>query len=433
MTLRAEPVSSARGLAPARNAGATIALVVLGLTILSASAMRTVFSPLQDIAKGELGLSDLQMSLVQGVAGAIPIALLSLPIGRITDRGDRTRLLLAMTLVWTVGAFATAFAAEFYSLFFARMLAGIGAMCAIPVAISVAADLTAPEQRGRSLLFLSLGNIAGAAAAFALGGGLLGVFGHAAPLMAGMAPWRSVHLAFAIASLAFAAPLLLLREPARREISETTHAALAPALRAIWARRGFLGPLFLGQVTVVMADTAAGIWAAPVLTRSYGLKPEQFAGWMGLVILGSGIVGSVLGGVAADLGQKSHRSGYILLGAVLAAVISIPGAFFPLMPDPTGFALALALFLACGAAAGLITATAVAVLVPNEIRGVCLGAFVVIGAVVGLGVAPTLVTLISEAFGGEGAIRYGLAIMATATSIAAAFGFAAAMRSAMKA
>lgn len=413
-----------------RNSSATLGLVVLGLTILSASAMRTVFSPLQDIAKGELGLSDFQVSLVQGVAGAIPIALLSLPIGRITDRGDRTRLLLAMTCVWTIGAVATAFAVEFYSLFFARMLAGIGAMCAIPVAISIAADLTAPEQRGRSLLFLSLGNIAGAAAAFALGGGLLGAFDHMAPLLVGMAPWRSVHLAFGMVSLALAAPLLLLREPTRREVSDTTHAALAPALRAIWARRAFLGPLFLGQVTVVMADTAAGIWAAPVLARSYGLKPEQFAVWMGLVILGSGIVGSVLGGVAADLGQKSPRKNGILFGAVIAAVISIPGALFPLMPDPTGFALALALFLACGAAAGLITATAIAVLVPNEIRGVCLGAFVVIGAVVGLGVAPTLVTLISGALGGEGAIRYGLAVTAVATSIAAAFGFAIAMRSA---
>lgn len=412
----------------ARNRGATFALVVLALTILSAAAMRAVFSPIQDIAKADLNLSDFQISLVQGLAGAVPIALLSLPLGRVTDRGNRTQLLLALAVVWTLGTLGTAFVTEFYGLFLARMLAGIGAMCAVPVAISIAADLTAPEQRGRSLLYLSLGNMSGVACAFAFGGGLLGVFEHAPPFFAGMVPWRTVHLAFALASAALILPLLLLREPVRREVGETVHTTLAPALRAIWARRAVLAPLFLGQVTVVMADTAAGIWAAPVLSRSYGLQPEQFAGWMGLVILASGLIGSILGGVAADLGHKSKLKGGILIGAVIAALASIPGALFPLMPDPTSFALTLALFLTCGAVTGLVTATAIAVLVPNEIRGVCLGAFIVVGAVVGLGIAPTLVTLISDALGGESAIRYGLAATALATSATGAIGFILAMR-----
>lgn len=410
----------------ARIRGAWIGLLTLGITVLNAFAMRTVLSPVQDIVKADLALTDFQLSLVQGLAVSIPIAFLAIPFGRITDRGNRMRLLTALGLTWTIGTLATAFVTEFYGLFFARMLASIGSMCAVPVAISLAADLSAPESRGRSLMLLSLGNMAGVAVAFAFGGVALGALKDTV-LIEGLAPWRGVHVLFAIASSALLLPLLFMREPKRLEVSDASHTAFGPAMRAIWERRTLLAPLFLGQVSVVMADTAAGVWAAPVLSRNYGLQPEQFGGWMALVIFASGIVGALVGGFAADAGHKSRIKGGILIGAVGAAVLSIPGAFFPVMPDVMSFALALGLMLTCGAVTGLVTATAIAVLVPNEIRGVCLAAFMIIGSIVGLGLAPTLVTLISDALGGEGAIRYGLAATGAATSVIAAIGFTAAL------
>ena len=54
--------------------------------------------------------------------------------------------------------------------------------------------------------------------------------------------------------------------------------------------------------------SAAGIWAAPVLTRSYHQTPDQFAGWMGLVILGSGVVGAIVGG-GAVIGEGGCHHG----------------------------------------------------------------------------------------------------------------------------
>lgn len=406
-------------------------LLLLALTIANASAMRIVFSPMQELVAQDLRFSDFQISLIQGIGASVPVAILSIPVGRMTDRGDRARLLVALSALWTVGAALTVFATDFWQMMLARTLAGVGAMCALTVAISMAADLSAPAHRGRSLLLLTLGNTIGAAAAFALSGALLGFYAHNAPLIGGLAPWRSVHLAFAIASLALTVLIVTIKEPARHEISDAGP-DLKAALQALWARRALLAPLFFGQVTVIMADAAAGIWAAPVLSRSYGLQPEDFAGWMGLVLFASGILGAVFGGLSADFGHKSRIKGGILAGAVIAALLSIPGAFFPLMPTVTGFALMLALLLTCGAVTGLVTAAAIAVLVPNDIRGVCLGAFIVVGAIIGFGVAPVVVTLISDALGGAGAIRYALAAAGIATSIAAAIAFMLAMRAAAR-
>jgi len=411
---------------PTKRRGVLPALLLLATTIGSASAMRTVFSPVQEVVAADLHFNDFQMSLVQGLALSIPIGLLAIPVGRMTDRGNRALLLFLLALLWTVGTALTVLATEFWQIFAARMLAGIGAFSSLTVAISLAADLSSPETRGRSLMLLSLGNMVGGAAAFAFGGSLLGYYAHGAPLIEGLAPWRSVLLIFAGASLVLSLLLLTLREPARREISEASP-ALSIALRELWDQRGLLAPLFLGQVTVVMADAAASIWAAPVLERHYNLTPEQFGGWMGLVILGSGIIGALVGGFAADFGHKSKIKGGILIGAVIAAALSIPGAFFPLVPTATGFAWLLLLLLTCGAITGLVTAAAIAVLVPNEIRGVCLGAFIVIGAIIGFGVAPTMVTLIGDVIGGQDALRYGLALCGAVTSIAATLGFATAL------
>lgn len=405
------------------------ALSLVALTVASGATLRTVFSPMQELAKLDLQLSDLEVSFVQGLAASIPIALLSLPIGRMVDRGNRTRLLIALAAVSVLGTILTAFARSFEVLFVARMLAGLGAVCAIPVAISIGSDLSPVSGRGRALLLLSLGQSVGIAAAFALGGWLGGWIETAATgpgPFGSLPPWREVHLYFGLGALVLLLPILFLREPERREVGGPVQPGLKVVLAELWARRGFLAPLFVGQISVVMADVAAGIWAAPVLTRDFGLQPSEFAAAMGLAVLLPGIFGAIIGGVAADAGQRSGRKGGILVGAVIAAALSIPAALFPTMPSVTMFATVLAVFLLCGAVTGLITATTIAVHVPNELRGLCLGAFVVVSSVVGLGIAPTLVTLASTLLGGEAHLATALAGTGMLVSALSAVAFLAA-------
>ncbi|GAA0655645.1 MFS transporter [Brevundimonas lenta] len=414
---------------PTRTA---LGLILLALTIASGAAMQGSFSPVQEFAKADMGLSDLQISMVQGLAASIPVAVLSIPLGWLVDHTTRVRILIAMAVVWTLGTLGTAFADSFGLLFVARMLAGLGATCCLPVAISIAADLCLPHRRGRSLLLLTMGKVGGQAGAFAIGGMLFSVLAAstAAPLF-GLTAWRATHVWFAVGSAALILPLFFLAEPTRKEVSKPG-AALGISLQELWERRRFLAPLFIGQVGVVMADVSAGVWAAPVLMRNYGLQPADFAGWMGLAFLVAGVFGAVLGGFAADWGHKRYPGKGILIGAVIASGLSIPMALFPIMPQVAGFGVLLSLLLLCGTIAGLITATAIAVLVPNEIRGLCLGAFVVIGALVGLGVAPTAVTLGSTLLGGEDKLGLALTITGVATSILAFVAFFMAWRAAPK-
>lgn len=405
-------------------------LLALALAVGIGFTLMGSFSTVQEGAKAEMGLSDFQLSLVQGVSAAIPLLFLSIPIGIAVDRVNRVRLLILLSLAGIAGTLATAFAPSAELLFAARMLTAIGTTGGLTAALSLTADLCATATRGRGTLIVSLGQRLGIAAGFGLVGWLFGVVSHGAAesLLGDMPAWRGAHLILAAVAGMLVIPLFFLREPERHEVEAGPRAAFRVVLGELWQRRRFLGPLFAGQVSVVMADAAAGIWAVPVLSRNYGVGPDEVAGWMGMMIFLAGMGGAILGGVSADLGQKSGRQGGLLLGAVIAAGLGIPAALFPLSPNVPVFAAAIGMLLLCGTLTGLVVAVSLTVFLPNELRGLSIGAFIAIAGLIGYGLAPTAVAGVSNMLGGEAQLAPALALVGIVTSTLAFLAFIAAMK-----
>lgn len=401
-------------------------LLTLALAMTTGWMAMGSFAIVQEGAKAELGLSDYGLSVVQGVGAAVPLVLFSIPVGILVDRANRVRLLIALALIWTAGTLLTAWAGGVATLFVARMLTGIGATGAVTAALSLGADWCAPAQRGRAMLIISLGKALGTALGFAAAGWLLGLYVHGAPALA-HTPWRSVHVTLGIASALLILPLLLLREPARTEVASAN-----PPLRVVaaelWERRAFLLPLFVGQTSVVMADVAAGVWAAPVLSRGYGLRPEDVAGWLGALLFVAGVGGAVVGGLAADAGQKRGRRGGVVSGAIVAAAVGVPAALFPIAPNPTWFAAGLGVLVLAGAVTGVVASVALTVLVPNEIRGLTIGAFISVAGLIGYGIAPTLVVWVGGLLGGEAHLGAALAVVGMAVGVLSVIAFMQARR-----
>jgi MFS family permease len=315
-------------------------------------------------------------------------------------------------------------------LLLARMLTGIGTTGALTAALSLASDLSLPGQRGRAVLIATLGKTAGVAAGSLAAGMLLGMFAAPrAPLWFGeIAPWRSAQWTLGLASIVLIAPLLVLREPSRHEVESGRDAPLRVVLGELLRRRGFLVPLFVGQTSVLMADAAAAIWAAPILERKFELQPAALAGWLGAIVLVTGIVASIFGGVIADWGQKTGYRGGLLIGAVAAALIGVPAALFPVMAGVPAFAVMFAVLIFAGAITGLITSAALTVFLPNELRGLSISAFIAVAALIGFGVAPPIVNQMSLILGGAQHLAKALAIFGVAAGILSVIGFGLAMR-----
>jgi MFS family permease len=412
-----------RGVA-ARSINA-IQLILLVVALCVGSGLRNLFSPLQESIRISLGLTDTQMGLIQGVAVSIPVTLLSVPFGWLIDRHNRVRLLCGLSVCWVVGTFMVVLAHGFLLLFLSRMLIGFGLFCAIPTAISLAADISPRSFRGRAIFPLLIGDIAGAAMAFSLGSALLGALSTPSLVsFVGLEPWRTVHLVFGIAGLIVALILMVaLKEPKRCESASNLRMSSMKVIAELWSRRYLLVPLCVGQLGVVMADTAAGIWSAPLLARNYRLPIGQIGNAMGLVLLLTGLVGAAIGGVLADVGQNSrHRYG-MMIGAVVTSAIAVPMSFFAIMPGAAGFVLMLSGLLLAGAVTSIITATALASIVPNELRGASLSVFGALNGLAGFGITPILVTAIGRMMGEENALGLALVVVTVLVDVASFFGF----------
>lgn len=401
---------------------------LLTLTLFSALTVGGLMAPIQEAVKLDLGLSDFQLAMIVGSATAIPAAILSLPIAWMVDHHTRVRLLIILASFWAVGTVATAFAQDFYSLFGARLISGIGAATAFPVLISILADVCMPERRGRSMLLVSIGAWAGVAAAFAIGGTLFGwLEANPTALIPDMAPWREVHLIVGIGAALLVLPLFLIREPTRHEV-EQANPDFKQAVKAFWKRRAFLGSLYVGNFAGGFAEGAAALWIGSVLVRQYDQSPGEFGGWVGLVILASGVVGSVIGGFTADLSQKLKLRGAILLPAVIATALTIPASAYPIMPNVTLFAWVLFALLLGGTIVNLVNSAAIAVLLPNEERATSLAALAIIAKIVGGPVTAAVIAWMTLLFKGPMGLGQTLTWLGVVTGIISLIGYLFAMR-----
>jgi MFS family permease len=405
---------------------------LLAAILCVAGGVRLLMTPLQEAAQHDIGFTDLQIAMLQGSANSLPALISAIPLGLATDHFNRARTLLVMGLFWTVGAFMTVYAHDFTMLFIARAFVALGVGGAFGVAMSMISDLCLPEKRGRATMVAGIGVLAGPALAFAGGGALFGHFKlHGWALFPDLAPWRQAALVFAVAGAAMLIPLVLFPEPKRHE-TEHQGASVMVALRGIATRWRFLTALWVGATAGGMAEGAAGMWAAPILTRYYGQQPNEFGGWMGGMILIAGLAGSLLGGFAVDWGNKSGRRGGLMIGAIVATAIAIPATAYPIMPTVPGFGIMLGIMMTACTAMQVTAIAAVTLVVPNEERGMCLQITGMVGMIVGMAFVPVITLLGPALFGDQRHLPHALVIVGVVSGFIGLAGYIVAMRVAPK-
>ena len=397
---------------------------LLLLTAAEASAVysRTSLGPLQETARTALGLSDNYMALLQGPALALPMVIAALPVGLLIDRRSRTRLLLLFGGLNVLASVGTACAPNFVGLFISRAVIGLIA-AATPIAVcSLISDLYPPDQRGRATTVMAIGGVGGMSLAFALGGELVTAFG------AREEGWRYAQLSLAAPLVLVAILMLALREPSRGDMQ-----ARAPTTRnacaALWRLRGILAPLLAGAALVSVADGAALVWSAPTMARQLAISPDRIGALMGTVLLVGGTLGPLCGGLLADFAQRVGGPRRTMAFVAGIACIAVPAASFALLPNAGSMALLLALFLLVGSAIAVALSTVSIVILPNELRGLCMALTATVGAIFGFALAPLTVSLLSAALGGIDRIGQALAMVCMAASLLGAIALALGVRS----
>lgn len=379
-------------------------------------------SPVQEAVRMALSLSDNQMALLQGPALALPVVLVAIPLGLFIDRYSRVRLLFILAIVDVIGSLLTASAARFSMLVLARSLVGL-VMAAITVTVlSLVADLYPPAQRGRAKGLVVVGQYAGFSVAFALGGKLLSIFDSADSWR-----WATVSMTGPIL-IGVALLMLTLREPPRTGIV-IQRPSTRQSFAELWSSRAMVLPLMGGIVLAEVPVCAILSWAAPALSRNYALTPERIGTIMGATLLLSGVLGPLAGGAIADLSQRGGgpKRTVVVLGAL--AVLCSPAGLFALMPSVTWAAVLLVACTTISAATAAVGVTLFTIVVPNEIRGLCLAILASLDLLVAFAAAPVIVSLLSGALGGPTTVGQALAAVCVTASLLCAATFWAVWRS----
>jgi MFS family permease len=405
----------------ASPARAWYVVFVLGVAVLLSFTDRLILNLIVDDIRADLKLSDLNISLLQGAGFAFVYAVAGLPMGRIADRSSRRDLIVIGVVVWSLATIACGFAGSFWPFFALRMVVGLGEAILAPAAASMIADSFAPARRGRALGAFGIGALLGSGVALTLGGLLLTAARSGAlkgaPFMGGLAPWRDVLILAGAPGLLLAPFLMLMREPARHDSQgfQPARAVLAQML----ARRGRVARICASIGLVAAGDYGLLSWLPALLKRGHEMSPAAIGGWVGAAVSGGGVLGCRAAGWISD--QVAQRHGIAARGRLMIAayVFCAASAMLLFAPQPPALIAGLCLWVIGSVAGSVVGGVVLQESVPNEMRATTTAFSHMCSAIIGVGLGPTCVILVSNALGsGQPALRMGIALVSLTAALA---------------
>jgi MFS family permease len=305
-------------------------------------ALLGLVAPLLPEIERRTGAGDEALGLALA-AYAIPILLISIPVGGLADRLGRRPLLLGGLVLTGIGSILIATSGALAPLLAGRAVQGVGSTLSWVAALALVSDLARPGRKGEAIGFAMAANSLGAVGGPGLGGIVGGTISFEAPFILVSVIAAGIFVAgFFVLPRARALPP---GEPIERRgtfVSLLRPAAALPAAVAA-AGAGLLGlvdfvvPLDLdrrlGTTATVIGIVFAGVALVDACTSPpagkagdrFGRRPVALVGT--LMMAAGGVLLAVLGGLAGAAAA---------LGVLAVGVATIFAAAVPWLDDTFG-------------------------------------------------------------------------------------------------
>ena len=363
---------------------------------------RSMLNFLVDPVRQSLHISDVQMSLLQGLSYSVFYVSAGLLLGLIADRTVRIRLLMIGSFLWSAATVAGGVAPSFAWMFLARMVVGFGEATLGPCAMPLISDSFAPARRGLPLsLHLLGGSIASVLAAWAIGWVLeqapRGTFTHI-PGLAHAAPWRIAFVFAGALGLILVTALACQREPPRRGVAVNTGAtmSLKPILAYFRRHWAVFLQIYLAFALFSVAGYGTVNWGVPVLTRQFALAPGAVVQSLGTTFVVAGAIGALATGQILDMPAISRRPGAKLLLMAVMPLGMLPATAMTLAPNGRLAILALSSLILISPMLSITMLRTLSELMPNDMRGLAVSVMSFAGTMIGGVFGPLLIALCTE-------------------------------------
>ena len=123
------------------------------LNFLSRQLPSILAKPIQD----NLHVSDGKLGLIGGLYFALFYCCISIPVGWMADKTNRSWVLAAACAIWSAATMGCGMAATYPQFVFAYMVVGFGEAGGVPPSYSIISDYFPPGRRGTALGLFNLG------------------------------------------------------------------------------------------------------------------------------------------------------------------------------------------------------------------------------------------------------------------------------------
>ncbi len=425
------PTQSADSPAAIAPPGATLypwyVVMVLMLAQTFSFIDRMIMGLLVGPVRASFGISDTQFSLLAGMAFAVFYAIMGLPLARIADRKSRKNLIAVGITVWSIMTSLCGLAQGFWTLFLARVGVGVGEAALSPAAYSLITDYFAKAKLGRALSVYTVGVTVGSGMAYMIGSKVVAYVEQLGTVsfsfLGEVEGWQMTFFVVGVPGLIVAALVLLtVREPERKGkvamagAANTTddHVSITEVIDFLLIHKRAMLSHVIGMATYIMVVFSLNVWGPTYLIRTFDYTPGE-AGWtMGLAMMVGGTIGLLYGGSLADKwyakGQLDAYTRVILWSALCMIPFVVALGF---TENATVGVLCLALGIFFSAFQGGIAGGVIQLMTPNQMRGQAVALYFLGANLLGLGLGPTVVALVTDfVFQDDAAIGKSLALTA---------------------
>ncbi|MBI4552868.1 MAG: MFS transporter [Candidatus Latescibacteria bacterium] len=370
----------------------------------------SLFTPI----KQELGVSDLQLGLLETVVEVV-LAVATIPMGIASDIGSRKTIIGTGLLLWSLMTAAGGLVTSYRQLFLCRFLIGIGESSYAPSATALIAEYFPSEKRARAIGVFSAGMGFGGMLGFIVGG-----------IVAHYLGWRYALFLVGLPGLCLAVAVWRLRESngRPRHVRASEHGEMPglavstnPGVDGWWElalttlRNGLatlyrtptLLIVFLGGTFIIFAVNGLITWGVSYMNRYLGFSLMKAGLVGGLGVIGV-VMGNLSGGMLGDWFLRRTKAGRVIV-AGSGFLIGTPFCLAAISSVNEGVvigSLLMSLFLFTWYN-GPLTATILDI-VPVQFKATIMACYNCCVHLLGAALAPLIIGRLSDIYGLDDAI-----------------------------
>ena len=369
--------------------------------------------------KEDMGLTDFEISFIQGWGFVLAYIIFSIPFGRIVDKVNRVRVLIGGIIIWSVATAACGFSKNSWQLVLSRSGVGAGEAALTPASWSIISDLFPVEKRSFPMSIYLMGPYIGQGLSLLFGAQILRIYNEPVTLFESIIvqPWQIIFLIIAVPGVILGLLMFALKDPVRKEVLVSEKEESKDSIKEVFAyvikNIGAYMPLLIGSAFIVVLLYGVQSWVPTFLHRIHGWEHTRIGDQYGLVALFAGSLGVVSGPMAEKYLTKLNFSAATIIVCIITAValtIIGPITFLSLSSDIVLIGIFITSFFITLPLA--LFATSLQNITPNQYRGVVTGLYVFTVNITGYGLGPMVVAFFTDkVFKSEMAIDLSMAAM----------------------